>query len=445
MKITVIGHAGLLIETNGKTIVCDPWFSNTGAFLCSWHQWPRNDRLGDQIMHKVMSANFLYVSHLHRDHFDEDFLRSYFIANPEVTVLVPKFSEPNILLRELQKLGAKNVALMTDREVLQYDGFTVEGMIDWNGTYANKGDSGICVTDSDGRVMNQNDSKLSEYPENIDVHFTQFSGAIWYPMAYRESMNDDARYLEIVHSEIERREVTFINTIKNSDAKHVFPHAGPPVFLRDSQRWLNNENESVFYDQPQLLSYLRANSVDNTHVVFPGMEVTIVDHNVYIAYPSGMSEQDAEDYYSKDNKIKELEAYALERKHIIDEYDASLPEPTDDLADRMTEWLTPILQFRSELLDKVGSNIMIESDDHQVQVIFDYKLHSARILKDSEEFEHRFTIPRRILEKMTAERWRVWTSEVFLGAVHTSWRKDAYNRYVYDLLAQMGLPPVPKS
>lgn len=444
MKITVIGHAGLLIETSGKKILCDPWFSKTGAFLCSWHQWPRNDNLGEEVMDKVMSADMIYVSHLHRDHFDEDFLSTYFAKNPGVSVLVPKFNEPNILAKELQKLGATNLVMMTDREPLQFEGFTVEGMIDWNGTYANKGDSGICITDRSGRIVNQNDSKLSLYPSDIDVHFTQFSGAIWYPMSYRESMNDEPKYSEIIASEIERREIAFINTINLSKARHVFPHAGPPVFLRDSQRWLNNEGESIFYDQPELLSYIRGKGVDCAHIVFPGMVVDIDNHEVDVSYP-GMTEQEAEDYYLPENKQKEIELYAQERQSVINEFDNSLPEPTEGLGVNLIEWLSPVLDFRAELLEKVDGNIMIESDDKEVQVVIDHKTHSISPLKDGDDYYHSFTIPRRILEKIVADKIRVWTSEIFLGAVHKSWRKGAYNRFVYDLLAQLAIPPPPKS
>lgn len=444
MNITVIGHAGLLIETNGKKIVCDPWFSETGAFLCSWHQWPRNDRLDAGLMEKIMTADYLYVSHLHRDHFDEEFLRDYFVKNPEVQILVPKFHEPNILSRELGKLGGNNQISMEDRVSQEFDGFQMEIMIDWAGTYANKGDSGLLVTDQDGRVLNQNDSKHTEYPENIDVHFTQFSGAIWYPMAYRKSMKDDNEYLSIVASEIERREVAFVTTVHNSKAAHVFPHAGPPVFLRDNQRWLNDTGESIFYDQPELLSYLEEHGIDNAHPVYPEMVVSIEKGEVSYNYPGGMTEQDVLAYYQPDNKASEIAKYAEDRRAVIEAFDNSLPMPTEDLGANMIEWLTPVLQAKAELADKIGGNIAVLSDDGEVKVLLDCTAHEARPLYESDNFDHSFTIPRRIMEKMYQDKQRVWTSEVFLGAVHESWRKGAYNRYVYDLLAQMAVPPIPK-
>jgi hypothetical protein len=86
----------------------------------------------------------------------------------------------------------------------------------------------------------------------------------------------------------------------------------------------------------------------------------------------------------------------------------------------------------------------VQSDDNEVRLIIDHANHEIRVLTDTDEYDHSFTIPRRIMELMELQKQRVWTSEVFLGVVHTSWRKDAYNKYVYELFAQMGLPPAPK-
>ena len=43
MRATSLGHAGILIETEHGSIVCDPWF--VPAFFGSWFVFPRNDRL----------------------------------------------------------------------------------------------------------------------------------------------------------------------------------------------------------------------------------------------------------------------------------------------------------------------------------------------------------------------------------------------------------------
>ncbi len=43
MRVTFLGHAGMYVETEGGTVLCDPWF--TPAYFGSWFPFPRNDRL----------------------------------------------------------------------------------------------------------------------------------------------------------------------------------------------------------------------------------------------------------------------------------------------------------------------------------------------------------------------------------------------------------------
>ena len=87
MRATSLGHAGILIHCAQANIVCDPWF--VPAFLGSWFPFPRNDRLAPDVMAQVCSPDYLYVSHLHGDHFDEPFLRER--MSKSATVLLPEF------------------------------------------------------------------------------------------------------------------------------------------------------------------------------------------------------------------------------------------------------------------------------------------------------------------------------------------------------------------
>jgi UDP-MurNAc hydroxylase len=82
MRATSLGHAGILIRCRQATIVCDPWFEP--AFLGSWFPFPRNDRLDANTMAAVCSPDYLYVSHLHGDHFDEAFLKKRMNKNVQV-------------------------------------------------------------------------------------------------------------------------------------------------------------------------------------------------------------------------------------------------------------------------------------------------------------------------------------------------------------------------
>ena len=97
MQVTSVGHAGFRIDTKAGSILCDPWVNP--AYFASWFPFPDNsgldwDALGD--------CDYLYVSHLHRDHFDPKNLREH--VNKDAVVLLPDYPVPD-LQRELEKLG----------------------------------------------------------------------------------------------------------------------------------------------------------------------------------------------------------------------------------------------------------------------------------------------------------------------------------------------------
>ncbi|MGH3926206.1 MAG: MBL fold metallo-hydrolase, partial [Pseudonocardiaceae bacterium] len=62
MRVTGVGHAGLFIETSAGSVLCDPWVNP--AFFGSWFPFPDNSDLDWTALGQ---ADYLYVSHLHRD------------------------------------------------------------------------------------------------------------------------------------------------------------------------------------------------------------------------------------------------------------------------------------------------------------------------------------------------------------------------------------------
>ncbi|MFM7338306.1 MAG: MBL fold metallo-hydrolase, partial [Actinomycetota bacterium] len=103
MRATSLGHAGLLVESGESSILCDPWF--VPAFFGSWFVFPRNDRLSDDLTAKIESPTYIYISHIHGDHFDERFLAEH--VSRDTKVLLPDYPSRE-LERRLTKLGFKN-------------------------------------------------------------------------------------------------------------------------------------------------------------------------------------------------------------------------------------------------------------------------------------------------------------------------------------------------
>ncbi len=65
MQVTSVGHAGFLIQTQAGSILCDPWVNP--AYFASWFPFPDNSTLD---WDGLGNCDYLYVSHLHKDHFD---------------------------------------------------------------------------------------------------------------------------------------------------------------------------------------------------------------------------------------------------------------------------------------------------------------------------------------------------------------------------------------
>jgi UDP-MurNAc hydroxylase len=69
VQVTFLGHAGMYIETNHGSILCDPVFNS--SYFGSWWVYPANDQLD---FSPFVNPDYLFLSHTHLDHFDVKFL-----------------------------------------------------------------------------------------------------------------------------------------------------------------------------------------------------------------------------------------------------------------------------------------------------------------------------------------------------------------------------------
>ncbi len=83
MKVTWLGQAGLLFETNGKRILVDPYLSNSVEKI-----EPQNyRRVAVDERFLQMKPDILLLTHNHLDHTDPETLCHYLSEESEVTVL----------------------------------------------------------------------------------------------------------------------------------------------------------------------------------------------------------------------------------------------------------------------------------------------------------------------------------------------------------------------
>lgn len=96
MKTTFINGACVLVEANGKKIICDPWFVGR-AYHGSWAIYPpvnSDNPIFDEI-------DYIYISHIHPDHLHKESLDR---INKDVPVLIHSFEE-KFLKFKLQSWG----------------------------------------------------------------------------------------------------------------------------------------------------------------------------------------------------------------------------------------------------------------------------------------------------------------------------------------------------
>ena len=98
MKITWLGQAGLLFETEGKMILIDPYFSNSVSIKDP--EKYRRVKIKNEYLN--LSPDVVICTHDHLDHTDLETLRNYFTYNSQITGLAP-FSAWN----KLKKFGGE--------------------------------------------------------------------------------------------------------------------------------------------------------------------------------------------------------------------------------------------------------------------------------------------------------------------------------------------------
>ena len=428
MRATSIGHAGMLVETDAGSILCDPWF--VPAFFGSWFVFPRNDQLSDDLRERIEHADFLYISHLHGDHHDEPWLREH--LRRDIPILLPGFPTRE-QQRTLQTLGFTEFIRTVDTEELEIaPGLTVAIHVETSITDGPGGDSALVVSDGTSILVDQNDCRTNDLAQlrshgPVDLHWLQFSGAIWYPMVY-EMPDADKRTL--CEAKVDAQFARAMRYVENIDARYVVPSAGPPAFLDDDLFALNmidGDELSIFPDQTAFLARLAAvgrNGIMN----IPGTTIDIGPDSVEVAHPVA----DVETIFN--DKRSYLTQYQADWKPWLDDLKASWNPPSTDLLATLQEWWEPLLEMAPTLRAQVGANVLLRAGD--LPILIDFPAGRVR-LHDGEEYAFRFDIPRELVETVVAQRAVDWSNSLLLSCRFTAWHAGEFNEYVYNFLKSL--------
>ena len=443
MQAISIGHAGILVRTRGVTIVCDPWF--VPAFFGSWFVFPRNDRLPDDVMHDVRNPDFLYVSHLHGDHFDARFLTEH--MNKDTTVLLPDFPTRE-LEREFNKLGFRRFERTVNaREREIAPGVRIAIHVETSITDGPGGDSALVVSDGESRLVDQNDCRTSDMDAllmhgPVDMHWLQFSGAIWYPMVYEM---DAAEKKQLCVDKVESQFARAMRYVESIDATTVVPSAGPPCFLDEDLFSLNmvtGDEPSIFPDQTEFQRRLEAVGRGNAALTIPGTTFTVVPGHdggrgvVTVEQP--MSGAEISRIFT--DKTAYLREYQADWAQWLRDEKASWASPETDVVETLRLWWEPLMAMAPSVREGIGANCLIRAGDLQVHVDFV----SGRVTEfngdaAAQPYAFRFDVPRDLLERVVAQRAVDWSNSLFLSCRFTAWREGTYNEHLYNFLKSLSV------
>ena len=264
-KLKYWGHNCFSVESKSSLLLIDPWFSDKGAFFSSWFQYPKNHFLKEKVLNLLSKKNnsYIFISHEHEDHFDEDFLKS---IPAKTTLIIPNYLDKT-LKKSICNFSDKLIECNDSKEYFLNSEIKISIKISDIGV---NNDAAILINTNEFSFLNQNDCKifdrLSEFKQNITFYSVQFSGANAHPSTFVFSEEKKTEIsMKKVHSKL-RNVLKGIQILKPS---YFLPAAGPAIFpFLDSNLSLGKNN--IFIHQDYLNKFLLQNGFNNTIYLKPG-------------------------------------------------------------------------------------------------------------------------------------------------------------------------------
>jgi UDP-MurNAc hydroxylase len=216
------------------------------------------------------------------------------------------------------------------------------------------------------------------------------------------------------------------------DARAVVPSAGPPAFLDPDLFGLNiiTGNElSIFPDQRSFMDQL-AESGHTGILAIPGTCIEVAQDRIDVTHPC--SAQDLTAIF--EDKEAYLRRYQNDWLPFIEDQKAKWAEPTAGLADELKSWWEPLLASAPNLRKGVGDVCVIDMGELKIAIDFPNGTVNEW---DGGDHGFRFTIDRRLVETVVAERAVDWSNSLFLSCRFSAWRRGPFNEYVYNFFKSL--------
>lgn len=235
MRVRYIYSACIVIETKDTRICCDPWFSD-GIYDGSWYQFPK---VNDPIK-SIGPIDFVFISHIHPDHYDPVWLRKLLDANPSCRLIIGAENQRHLerkMIRDGFSPELFKLLLVGSSQIACFPNFK---------NYSESIDSALVVRQGNQSVVNMNDCSFD--PEQVEAvsafctgsriaAFLPYAGAGPYPQRYMFTEE------EVRQQEAQAKKEKFLNLfaqyVEALNPEFAVPFAGL-YFLGGSLERFNN-------------------------------------------------------------------------------------------------------------------------------------------------------------------------------------------------------------
>ncbi len=228
LRFTVIGHSCLYVETDGGSILVDPWLFGSAGWRSWWHYPPT-----PELRPEWLEPDHLYLTHHHPDHFHYPSMRR---ISRDARVLIPRFGV-DVMKGELASLGFEDVRELDHARVLelgedlrvasyQYGFDDTAFVIDAGGT--------VLVNLNDCKIRGRALTRLKHDFGDVAFAFKGHSFAQGYPACYEA---DDPADLELVDRRTYVRD--FLDAMRVLQPRFAIPFGSMVGFLHPESFHVN--------------------------------------------------------------------------------------------------------------------------------------------------------------------------------------------------------------
>lgn len=179
MNITHLSNSFISLSSKGAGLVCDPWSGKANGG--GWQSFP--EFTADALRQHLAGVQYVYLSHLHDDHFHPDTLRACGLLDREF--VIKRFQAP-VMRERLRRMGVERIHELEPFECRRFGPFELSIIPQMSSTSSGLEDdvsydldTSIAIKADERVFFNQVDNPLSlEDLKAVHRHVTQHLGPI---------------------------------------------------------------------------------------------------------------------------------------------------------------------------------------------------------------------------------------------------------------------------